>query len=336
MVPSEKSYCHDLNGSILMHASVLSKCCHSAFQNANAVQLFMNGRSIEESIKHLLELQKWYGNMTKKGYIPAFCNNCPKLEKYTVQDVDCIKYINFGDHSICNADCVYCEYGCSNKSKKQVTSAEERLSQFINGIQYMHEQGILDKNVHIDLGGGEITVYPAKERLYDIVKKYPDATIRIYTNGFIYDEGISEILSLNKNVSIMCDLDAGTRETYLKVKGFNKFDTVVSNLKKYAGYGKVLLKYIILIGMNDLEQDYMGTIDLLNQLNLKSIIISPEFESLEQNNRMLKREIVFSTAKFLNLLEDNNIEGIITEAWPKDYVILLNRYKKEFNDLNNH
>ena len=106
----------------------------------------------------------------------------------------------------------------------------------------------------------------------------------------------------NNKAILCCDLDAGTPETYIKVKGFHKFYDVVSHLKRYAKSGSVRIKYIILPGINDLKEDYEGMIAILKELELLELQLSPEFSASRSNGRMEQRLLCYSKARFQILL----------------------------------
>ena len=57
-------------------------------------------------------------------------------------------------------------------------------------------------------------------------------------------------------VKIITSIDAGTRETFKKIKRNDMFDKVMENLRKYpVNKTKLILKYLILEGVNDNETD---------------------------------------------------------------------------------
>ena len=69
-------------------------------------------------------------------------------------------------------------------------------------------------------------------------------------------------------------IDAGTRETYQKIKGHDFFDKVITNLKKYSeSEGDVSLKFIILEGINDNKEEIDGFIKIAKGI-ARYIIIS--------------------------------------------------------------
>ncbi len=71
-------------------------------------------------------------------------------------------------------------------------------------------------------------------------------------------------------------IDAGTPETYARVKGKDAFDRVVSNLVEYSRSGKIQLKYIVM--KDNLEDaDINGFLNLARLINVESVMVTPEW-----------------------------------------------------------
>ena len=197
---------------------------------------------------------------------------------------------------------------------------------------------MMDPCGKIVLGGGEITVNPYKKDLYEeaknIAREFPEMQFQIYSNCFIYDQEIADLLLRGKNSFLQCDLDAGTPETYIKVKGFNKFDMVCGNLKKYAQYGKVNLKYIVLPDWNDTQADYEGTVKLLKELGSKELTLSLESGLSRNGNRMHIREALYAVARLMVMLEQNGIQALLPNGlWKDEYAAVARRLFRELRTI---
>jgi molybdenum cofactor biosynthesis enzyme MoaA len=62
-------------------------------------------------------------------------------------------------------------------------------------------------------------------------------------------------------------LDAGTADTFAKIKGIDCFDKVIKNLEKYAAVGNIQLKYILLEGINDNKNDIDDFVAIAERIN---------------------------------------------------------------------
>ena len=123
----------------------------------------------------------------------------------------------------------------------------------------------------------------------------------------------------------MCDLDAGTPESYLLMKGFNFFDKVVENLGRYAQNGRVILKYIVMPGFNTTREDYLGMIKLLKKLGLTELLLSQDH--LHTMDLYTERRSIFEVARFKKLLAENGIEGVL---FPDSFSIRQARLVERF------
>lgn len=334
-VPSEKSFCQFLGRDIYLHNMFIKMCCTTSNNNSfNAIPHFFIEEENEDNVVNmLLNKYKFYRQQSLNGYIPLFCMNCPMLSEDKSIWSDVIQTCAFNDHTYCNSDCVYCCEGISNKrNEKILLNYDKRCRIFSKIIAEIKHRDLINEKTSLALGGGEITISPNKNLLYNIVRDMSDNPIMIFTNGFIYDEEILNILSTCDNSVIMCDLDAGTRITYIKVKGFDKFNIVQGNLKQYGNPKKIILKYVIKPGWNDTDEDILGTVDLLKFLNIETLFISPDFNFIKShfNQKEIKRILVFSVSKFKVILEKNGLKLLITNFyWQEEYIIEINRMANE-------
>ena len=328
--PSEKSYCGELGGYVQFMPAALSQCCNIGVVDAYLCEWFIEGRPLRESMENFLAKRSHYIEESKRGRIPLYCRNCDFLTREPDKNSETVTQFIISDHAFCNADCVYCCDACSIPRKKVGATVEERYAAILWVLEELQRRGLLHEQAVVQLGGGEITINPYKEKIYEAVKRVigqlPGLQLQIFSNCFIYEQEIADLLRIGRSSFLQCDLDAGTPETYIKVKGFNRFDVVCENLKKYAQYGTVKLKYIILPGWNDSQADYEGTVAILKGLRLNELMLSPEFGASREGDRAKIREVLFSTARFMALLGDNGIQAVLPEPfWKKEDIAVARR-----------
>lgn len=340
-VPSEKSYCKDLAGYMQFFPAGLSKCCNVGVTDAYLCEWFIEGRPLQAHMDYFLEKRMYYIAESNKGRIPLYCRGCRFLSESPSETGTTITQFIVSDHAFCNADCVYCCDACSVPRQKTGATVQERYAAILytlKALQQTSEGEGLDQRAIIQLAGGELTINPHKEKIYETVKgvvgQMPEVQLQIFSNCFLYDQEIGDLLSLGKASFLQCDLDAGTPETYIKVKGFNKFDVVRENLKRYAQFGTVKLKYIVLPGWNDSQLDYEGTIALLNDLHISELQLSPEYSLSQSGNPMQIREMLYATARFMALLEQNNIQAVFLDVfWKREHLAIAKRLCREIQSL---
>jgi len=97
-------------------------------------------------------------------------------------------------------------------------------------LDYAGKINLISPNATYQVSLGEITIHPFKEKIYEFVQH---SNTIFFTNCFNYDEQIAKNISANISSSINFSIDAGTSETWHNVKGFDNFNIVNTNLKKY-------------------------------------------------------------------------------------------------------
>jgi MoaA/NifB/PqqE/SkfB family radical SAM enzyme len=130
----------------------------------------------------------------------------------------------------------------------------------------------------IDLAtSGEITVHPKRKEIYDVININKNIVL---TNGFKFDNDLFLKME-NYPVRLLVSIDAGTRETYARIKGFDCFDKVCENLKRYASskQGLIMLKYVFVSGLNDFEKDVDGFVKLCDETGAVLGIVSYDLNS---------------------------------------------------------
>jgi molybdenum cofactor biosynthesis enzyme MoaA len=171
---------------------------------------------------------------------------------------------------------------------------------------------LIDGFTQIVQAAGEITINPKLDEIVSLLSGYSS---KIYSNCVIYSDALYNCLKQG-NMMINTSVDAGTRETFAKIKGVDRFEQVCGNIRRYAKAGMVELKYIFLPGINDNEADVDGFIgfieDILNDCgNIASVIVTKNYRILsplgEHTLNMIKR--LLSAAKARSLMThiaDNN------------------------------
>lgn len=336
--PSGKSYCREFGNYMQFSPTALSKCCNTGVIDAYLCEWFIEGQPLQESIENFLEKRLFYIEESQKGRVPLRCRGCRFLSAPPDFINEKVTQFIVSDHAYCNADCVYCEAACTLPRRESVAAAKERYEAILYALVRLQEEKILDERAVVQLAGGEITVNPYKNTIYEttkeVLKNSPELQLQLFSNCFVYDQEIADLLSLGKDSFLRCDLDAGTPETYIKVKGFDKFDTVRKHLKKYIQYGTVSLKYIVLPGWNDSQADYEGTVALLRELGINELLLSLELGLSRDGSRMQIREALYAAARLTALLEENGIEAVFSDyLWKSEHVAIVKRLCREIRSL---
>ncbi len=208
------------------------------------------------------------GKTTNIEGVPKGCIGCPDLKERfwplnrRITEVSfCIKYR-------CNFGCIYC---VQEEIDRSVLSGEEHLNEALETMDIMKSEGIMDELAVVYVAPTEISVYPYKEKLMEHMKDY---LCQFNTNASVYVPAVAE--SLKKGGKLLCSMDAGTVETFMKVKrvGEKMYQQVLDNLKMYSASGSVEMKYIFMQGVNDNVEDIEGFVDACEYVNAVSVNVT--------------------------------------------------------------
>lgn len=195
------------------------------------------------------------------------CDGCPYLFESYFSPQKIIRWIDYSEGGICNFKCCYCH------SKAKTNRAEGMDVDLPELLVKLNERDLLDRDLHISVACGEVSINSHRQKIYHSIQgKYN----YIFSNSAVYDPQIA-ILIKHGNSILDTSVDAGTRETYSKVKGIDLFEKVRNNLYHYAnteGSGAIELKYIFLPGLNDNEADVDGFVDFCKFVHPCSIVIA--------------------------------------------------------------
>lgn len=230
------------------------------------------------------------------------CSKCPHLQPGFWSKKVKLDTVSFGTNQpgdVCNFKCIYC---FAESQLKHLKDDEDGFTTY-EIIKQLSEMPELDNSdFNINLSNGEFCVNKDCDAIFDILLK-TKWRVSFITNGSIYREKFAEFLKTGRVIKVQTSLDAGTRETYKKVKQVDAFERVVENMKKYP-YKDVnfILKYIFLEDINDNEADIDGFFEVAKSVGCKRITISSDlFKPLTPKMRELA----------LRLMKKAKPEGII-------------------------
>jgi len=267
------------------------------------------------------------------------CIKCKRLYTRNLTTNNCndkITWIKVGPRpSVCQAKCIYCSEHEKPSSTHEIASLSHHPKMVAEMIDYLRSKDYIDEKCFMAVSPGEITITPHKDLMLDAISKYKG---EFATNAFLFDIKIAN--SMKKNASVVyVSLDCGTRDTFKIVKGLDKFDRVIENIKKYREHGDLRLKYIIMPGINDYEQDFNGIISILKMLNLNNLTIAFEFglplraslrSTAELILKLTENEMTFDYFSYYNV---SQVKDFIKKYYTEATEDMKNAFIKRHNEL---
>jgi poly(ribitol-phosphate) beta-N-acetylglucosaminyltransferase len=247
--------CIDLHHSVFLAPDQIRTCCKRFFVDGEMrgdVVLFDVPPAQLNPVTPIRILQAKRELHTKiNAAEPNACDACPFLEFKDWGGFEqlTVKYLSFEYHSVCNLKCSYCSdtyYG-----GKQANYDVNRV------LDKLLDTHALDQCGTVVWGGGEPVIGRDFDLMLDkTVERIPNAVQRVLTNAVKHNDTVQRLLE-EKKISITTSIDAGTEETYTKVRGIaSLLYKAMTHLQQYASAdpSQVTVKYIFTEGNYSLAE----------------------------------------------------------------------------------
>ncbi len=252
------------------------------------------------------------------------CEGCYHLGEYNFTEERKISDFHFSHCRLCNARCIYCsdEYSGTNRNYNTYPVIKDLI-----------EKGYYKAGGEATFQGGEPTLMHNFDELVHLFTQN-GTTVRIHTSAIRYSETVEEALRQNKG-SVVISLDSGCSETYQKVKQVNAFNQVCDTIQKYASANNnnVIIKYIIIPGINDNIKEIDNFFKLLRKYNIKKIALDLEVQyARNHNNKDVSNHIFLLVDYFEKMAKTYDLQLLIYSFIS---YVLNNRTIKKSNTIKN-
>lgn len=237
------------------------------------------------------------GIIAQQDHTYKSCESCKFYKQQYYFKNKKIRRLMLGGYTACNYKCLC----CTNTELYKIYQADV-YEDLYSIIQSIEDLNILHEDAVIAYGVGEFTV---DKRHNDFLKRIEKYAVMLFTNGYIYSEGISNCLKRGNSL-VYISIDAGTPETYMKIKGVDGFKRVVENVYKYTASGMTVLKYIMFENINTNKTDLEGFYGLADA-TADAVVISRDFYA----EKMLSDSTLNLAAQFIaHFRENGKLTGI--------------------------
>jgi sulfatase maturation enzyme AslB (radical SAM superfamily) len=232
--------CEWLEGGLTFSSQSLHACCVTHHDGLGAVKLAAPYAGERLNERELLATRDAVTLRNQQPSRDSACAGCGmlKLEKWPVRKYS-FDLVNLSHFTKCNLKCYYCY------STAPGFIRSNKPYRILPIVQQLVSDKLLSPEGAILWGGGEPTLLQEFDEVFDFLQAYGTRQM-IHTNAVILSRAILAALPTMKG-SILTSVDAGTRETFKKIKGVNAFDRVLRNLREYAhaASAKVTAKIIL-------------------------------------------------------------------------------------------
>lgn len=239
--------------------------------------------------------------------IPSECQNCCYLvDSDNVEGHEYFDFIVLSHWKCCFLNCLYC-----NDKKTDDLSTVEHFD-IMPVIQQLIDENLITKETKIIFDCGDATLHPEFDKLMYFFLNYEMKDIEIHTSAQRYCHSVAE--AIGKNIAkVVVSLDGGCPYIYERIKGVNKYDIAISNIKRYLEYQdknrkQVVLNYTLIERINDNKKEILDWFMNSRGLGIKKFSIDIDekwYNNLKFTVPSYLEEIMFFSKE---LAEFNNIE----------------------------
>ncbi|MCL2696622.1 MAG: radical SAM protein [Oscillospiraceae bacterium] len=240
---------------------------------------------------------------------PNRCFGCHAMEYgFFHKTIRCRNVLFLQDLAMdaCNFKCIYCtaaKSGALRENKKRVGTTTYDI---VRTFSEMPDYVALKDNFIVTFANGELCV----NRYFDEIMEVLFTTewkIALLSNLSVYREKLALLIEAGRVPWIISSIDAGTRETFKKIKGNDKFYKVVENLKRYPmSKTRLKLQYNLLEGINDNKTDADGFFEIAKNVGAE-ITLSQDLHK----NAIPFSEVETMREIALRLIRKAKADGII-------------------------
>jgi wyosine [tRNA(Phe)-imidazoG37] synthetase (radical SAM superfamily) len=278
--------CTFLENALFVHEDAFISCCASRMRMPG-FELEYDAGDIGDNYIKWLNMKTAMTDKINNGE-PSGCSGCPCLKKkYWTVHKKILLMVYMAGTQACNFRCIYCyEKPRATKFRDETTSqfskfyreSKPRFS-FRETFRFLRDNELLIPFVSMfDMCTGEPALYPERDDIFDCLLDN-DYKIKIFTNAGIFMKKAAEALR-KKYASIFVSIDSGTPRTFARIKATapSEFDKVKINLRRYAECrgetGYVILKYLLLEGINDNVEDISGFVDICKEIKPDAVYLT--------------------------------------------------------------
>lgn len=219
----------------------------------------------------------------------------------------------------CLSHCIYCCVGGNSAGRSEITmNSLESYSRF---LRHVFSLRMIDDDFSCAI---DMSERDSDQKIALVTQTLNDAGMvplvyKINSCFLTYSEHLSKLMQ-EAMAYVVWSLDAGTRETYKKIKQVDAFETVINNVKRYIaedafGGRFIVAKYLIVKGVNDNEKEFDNYLQLVTELGLVYVSLSFDFYAKADENDLKFIQTCYQKIVGRGLyLTYKNDSKVVTEA----------------------
>ncbi len=230
-----------------------------------------------------------------------------KVKAYT-QHLD---YVILSHWKCCFLSCVYC------REKKTDNLTKIKYFDIFPIIGQLIDENLITTETKIIFECGDATLHAEFDKLMFFLMNYGMKDIEINISAMRFCESIEK--GMKKNIAkVIITIDSFNPNIYEKIKGLNRVDIAVSNIKKYIeaqnkSAKQVILKYTLVQNANDNKEEILNWFNYAKDLGIKKIAIDIDEKWYNSINDEFSKHITELVVYTKNLSDSNKIDIKLTD-----------------------
>ncbi len=219
--------------------------------------------------------------------LPEKCLDCFHNRESFLYISRKLNSFNFSFVGWCNYKCEYCS---ANQPDRKHYNEKFYLEEYLTALE---RRDMVNDVFSVLFATGEPTLNEKRLPLYRHCEE-KGYFLDVFSNCSVLDRDLLG-MARRSPVIIRKSFDAGTPETYARIKGVNRWEKMLENVRQYvqAPYLAFNPKYLFLPGVNDNETDVENFVRLCAELKVDFVtpvfsFLDDSYESSEQARRMFK------------------------------------------------
>ena len=235
---------------------------------------------------------------------PTLCKGCYQLQHGLYEIKPQLTSVNISsDHDdFCNSKCVY----CVKYPKPSEKNTLKRKMYILDVLKYFTDKAN-GEPFRFNISGGEVSISSYCDEVMRHISENENLYVDFSTNAIVYSQSLADAI-VTKRVELVISLDSGTPETMVRIRGLDCFESTVRNCVRYAQHfpkkTMLLLKYIIIEGINDNETDIRGFLNIAKNIGCTAQLSADNHNMGKANLSVKGLEMCYL---FMRICRDNNI-----------------------------
>lgn len=277
-------------------------CCNSDNLDYNdRLYLYFDLKNETLNWDYIFSEKRKLRENAKKCIYPSQCEGCFELTERDWDDEDYINHFTAGHIMKCNSRCAYCPTGRIPEwhNKEQDIYIKPVVDELL-------DKNLLKYNGSLRFVGGEPTLMKEFDYLVDLFSKNNVPEIYVPTSAIRLSKSLCNALEKVESAAIVASIDAGTKETFEKVKGTKFYDVVLKNMKTYLSHARkkdfIILKFILFTNYNDRAEEVENWLRTSKNMGIVEVQFDSE-HSVSSSENCENKKYVNRTLKMLKYAE---------------------------------